>query len=56
MENANPPEIQVVKCKPGRKRGYADKDMIIRFIPRSEQKSHAEDQSKSKRHSQSTLF
>jgi three-Cys-motif partner protein len=35
MEKANPPEVEIVKCKPDRKKcTYADKRMIIRFSPK----------------------
>jgi hypothetical protein len=46
IEKANPPEIEIVKCKSG---------MIIKFNPRFEQNSQAKDLSQTKGHSQTTL-
>jgi three-Cys-motif partner protein len=35
MEKANPPALEVIKCKPDRKKGtYNDPRMVLRFIPR----------------------
>jgi hypothetical protein len=56
MEKANPPEIEIVKFKSGRKKcTYPDKRMIIKFNPRFEQNSQAKELSLTKGHSQTTF-
>ena len=49
MEKANPPELEVIDPKAGRRKGtYKDKTMVLRFSPRPSQSSQKRDRAQPK--------